>query len=689
MKPLSRSGPAVLCLLLVLLIPCSCQKDEDENPDDVIIPETTRVISPAQWNDYFVSVDSAAFTYVFDEDVVSAAGLEVGDIMVSQAGGGCLRRISGIQQNNGQATISTTFASIAEAVEQGSVTIDYHLTAAMVKNVRSLDDRLTVRPVQPKSGESTALTYELSTYLDDDEAVEITATLSIDPTISGEVSISGFSVKKFKMEFQVDEEVEIEAVLTLLNIEWEKEKTLLSIEFTPITIFIGAVPIVLTPEIEVKAGVSLEINSAITTSVVQTLTYTVGISYENGKWSTYNEVDNDFGYNPPELSATAEAKAYLKPQFSMKVYEVISPYLFAEFYARLEADLFANPWWSVYAGAGIGAGVEIEVWDITILEYETDPPPILYEVLIASSGGSYNQAPEEPSQPNPADGATEVGIDTQLSWECTDPNDDPLTFDIYFGTENPPPLAASDVAVFSYTPGELGYSTIYFWRIVADDGHDHTVGGPLWSFATEAQPGGTGTPCPGLASITYLGKVYHTAFIGTQCWLKENLDAGTMLNSSTVQSDNGIIEKYCYQNQSINCSLYGGLYRWDELMGYSAAAGAQGICPDGWHLPTDQEIKDMELFLGMDTGELDLTGWRGTDQGTQLKPGGATGFDALMGGIFNLGFFSDIGTNGYFATSSEAGGSNAWARLLNTDNPKISRYQTLKQNAVSVRCLQD
>jgi uncharacterized protein (TIGR02145 family) len=688
MKPNLRAAWMVLLSGIILFLPLSCQKEE-EPEDQVKIPSTTKVISASDWNANIVSVDSSNYIYTFNSGITDLYDLQVGDILVSDVGNGCLRKISSVTTQNGQVIITTAFASLSEAIEDGSFTVDYHLTADKVKNIRILDENLKLTPVYDKSGKNTNLTYELSTYLDEDELVEISATLTIDPTISCSYAISNFEVKKLKIQFQVDEQIEIMATLTLLNIEWEKEKKLLSIEFTPITVMVGPVPVLLTPEIEVNAGVNLEINSAITTSVTQNLSFTVGIEYNKGSWSNFYDIEKDFGYNPPELSATAEAKAYLKPQFNLKVYEVLSPYLFAELYGRIEADLFADPWWSLYAGAGIGAGVKVEIWDYTILDYETDPPPILYEILIASAGSAYNQAPDEPSDPNPADNVTDVSITSLLSWLCSDPDDDPLTFDVYFGTENPPPLVQSDVGDFTYDPGDLINSTVYYWRVVANDGHDHTVGSPVWTFATVASGGGTGDPCPGLSSITYLGKVYNTAYIGTQCWLKENLDAGTMINNSQAQADNGILEKYCYQNQSINCSLKGGMYLWNELMGYSTVAGSKGICPDGWHVPSDAEVKTMEIALGMSSAEADLTGWRGTDQGTQLKPGGPTGFDALMSGIYNLGFFSDLGVNGYFATSTESTSTNSWIRLLNVDNPRVSRYETLKQNAVSVRCLKD
>jgi len=688
MKPNVRAAWMVLLSGFILCLPLSCKKDEE--PDDQVkIPSTTKVISASDWNANLVTVDSSDYTYTFNSGITGLYDLQAGDIIVSGVGGGCLRKISAITTQNNQVIITTAFASLSETIEDGSFTLDYHLTADKVRSIKIFDENLKLTPVYDKSVDNAAITYELSTFLDNNKLVEITATLTIDPTMSCSYEIKKFKVKKLAVQFQVDEEIEIAATLKLLDIEWEKEKKLLSIKFAPITVMIGPVPVIITPEIEVVAGVSLEIASAITTSVTQELSFTVGMAYNNGSWSNSFDIEKDFGYNPPELSATAEAKAYLKPQLNLKIYEVLSPYLFAELYGRIEADLLANPWWSLYAGAGIGVGAKVEIWDITLIEYETDPPPILYEMLIASSGSSFNEAPDEPSNPNPADNATEVSISSPLSWTCTDPDSDPLTFDIYFGTGNPPPLVQSAGTDFSYDPGDLINSTVYYWRVVAKDDHDHTVAGPVWTFATEASGGGTGDPCPGLSSITYLGKVYHTALIGTQCWLKENLDAGTMINSSQAQANNGTLEKYCFQNQAINCNLKGGLYQWNELMNYTTTPGAQGICPDDWHIASDAEVKTMEIALGMTLAEAELTGWRGTDQGTQLKPGGPTGFDALMGGIYNLGFFSDLDVNGYFATSTESTSTNAWMRLFNADNPRVSRYETLKQNAVSVRCLQD
>jgi len=78
-----------------------------------------------------------------------------------------------------------------------------------------------------------------------------------------------------------------------------------------------------------------------------------------------------------------------------------------------------------------------------------------------------------------------------------------------------------------------------------------------------------GIPCPGIPTVTYQGQVYNTVLIGSQCWLKENLNVGTMINGSQNQTNNSTIEKYCYDNDPANCDEYGGLYQWDEMMQYT------------------------------------------------------------------------------------------------------------------------
>ena len=84
-------------------------------------------------------------------------------------------------------------------------------------------------------------------------------------------------------------------------------------------------------------------------------------------------------------------------------------------------------------------------------------------------------------------------------------------------------------------------------------------------------------------------KVYPTVQIGTQCWMAANLNFGLTIAGTIHQADNCIAEKYCYNGTVANCTQYGGLYQWDELMKFDDTPAGQGLCPPGWHVPTETD----------------------------------------------------------------------------------------------------
>jgi hypothetical protein len=102
--------------------------------------------------------------------------------------------------------------------------------------------------------------------------------------------------------------------------------------------------------------------------------------------------------------------------------------------------------------------------------------------------GNTNLPPAQPSEPNPSDGATYVSIDKDLSWTCSDPNEDTLSYDVYLGTTNPPTLAAQNIAESQFDPGTMIYNATYYWQIVAKDPFGLTNESPIWSFTTGSNP---------------------------------------------------------------------------------------------------------------------------------------------------------------------------------------------------------
>ncbi|UCF49451.1 MAG: PQQ-binding-like beta-propeller repeat protein [Thermoplasmatales archaeon] len=101
-----------------------------------------------------------------------------------------------------------------------------------------------------------------------------------------------------------------------------------------------------------------------------------------------------------------------------------------------------------------------------------------------------NNAPNAPSDPDPADGASDVGINDDLSWTCSDPDGDNLTYNVYFEADDPTPdvLVSENQTGTTYDPGQMQYETTYYWLIVAWDNYGASTDGPVWDFTTVSEP---------------------------------------------------------------------------------------------------------------------------------------------------------------------------------------------------------
>lgn len=215
----------------------------------------------------------------------------------------------------------------------------------------------------------------------------------------------------------------------------------------------------------------------------------------------------------------------------------------------------------------------------------------------------------------------------------------------------------------------------------------------------------TNIPCPGTPTIDHMGQTYNTIQIFSQCWFKENLNAGTMIEGDQEMTDNNSMEKYCYNNEPDNCSTYGGLYQWDEMMEYSNEQGSQGICPPGWHIPMDGDWNVLEGAVdsqyNIGDQAWDEFGWRGSDAGKNMKttsgwynggngtdlfgfslqPSGAREYD---GSTFNV-----IGEVALSWSSTESEPGIVYYRFLFHSDSEAIRGITVTDYGLSVRCLKD
>ncbi|MBM3936937.1 MAG: hypothetical protein FJ343_07335, partial [Sphingomonadales bacterium] len=156
-----------------------------------------------------------------------------------------------------------------------------------------------------------------------------------------------------------------------------------------------------------------------------------------------------------------------------------------------------------------------------------------------------------------------------------------------------------------------------------------------------------------------------------------------------------------YNNNPVNDGLYGKLYN------HYAVTDSRGLCPTGWHVPSNGEWNILVKYLDPNADTVCGNCWQSSTAGGALKstamqptPGGwnspntgatnSSGFTALPGGlrVFN-GDFGDLTYSGYWWSSSVSSGSNAWFRGLNGDSSYINRYDYSRANGFSVRCCRD
>jgi len=211
-----------------------------------------------------------------------------------------------------------------------------------------------------------------------------------------------------------------------------------------------------------------------------------------------------------------------------------------------------------------------------------------------------------------------------------------------------------------------------------------------------------GTPSDPITN--YGGRTYQTVIIGDQIWMAENLNIGGMISGNAEQTNDSLMERYCYNNDTNNCVIYGGLYQWAEMVQYLYGAtnttswnpaptgNVQGICPPGWHLPTDDEWAILVSHLGgayLAGGklkEIGITHWDSPNTGAT----NSSGFTALPGGVrSNAGSFSSLGGYGYWWSSTEASGAGAWNRNLRYDYDQVIQVNYSKALGFSVRCLKN
>ena len=227
-----------------------------------------------------------------------------------------------------------------------------------------------------------------------------------------------------------------------------------------------------------------------------------------------------------------------------------------------------------------------------------------------------------------------------------------------------------------------------------------------------------GLPCSGIPTLTDInGNVYNTVLVGSQCWMKENLRVRKFPDNTEIALGTYTsIDPYYYDDSESDIPLAerGYLYNWSAAMhgaasSSAAPSGVQGVCPDGWHLPSEAEWEALKEYVsaqpeytcGGNTSNIAKAvasefWWYnyngGCNPGDQrTSPNNATGFSAVPAGTLGVYGYDDAGYSAHFWSATENSGYTAAAIYysLDYDTNDFSLAATVKERRASVRCLRD
>ncbi len=253
-------------------------------------------------------------------------------------------------------------------------------------------------------------------------------------------------------------------------------------------------------------------------------------------------------------------------------------------------------------------------------------------------------------------------------------------------------------------------STTYYARAYAVN-----TSGTAYGNEVEFTTATYGQPCPGTPTLTDVdGNTYNTVQIGNQCWMKENLRTTKYADNTVIALGNGasydVAYRYVPNNDNGNVATYGYLYNWKAVMRNSSSSSStpsnvQGICPTGWHVPSDAEWTQLTDYVSSQSAYCcsgntsniakalaSTTGWNSSSTtcavGNTPSSNNATGFSALPAGYYS-GSYNYFGFDAAFWSATEYSSDGAYFRYLGYNNAGVVRHSNDKTYGYSVRCVRD
>lgn len=394
MKKLCRS----FALLLVFFL-AACGGDQKPNldvpdPDEVVLLKVTEVIDETT-RDKLVSFDGK--TLRFSETTPQLERLSKGSVLVSEpseaAPFGYLRRVSTVRQEGGAVLIETKHARLDEAIAQGSLSVTMPLTPAELDSSQMLLENLMLK-TDPGSLSTQADEFDFELQFDRvlldldgndgtaNDQMKLSGKVGLDLFAKVDVDIGWFAdAEKVETVFGVTQKAEL-SFKGFSALKLKEEVKVAQLDFATQTFFVGPVPVVMTPSVELVIGVEGDLRATTTLTVSETATLQAGARWTDKKgWESISKADVDFGFKPPAIDgAGTKLEAYAGPKAKLKFYGVLGPHAFIKAFAKTDVKIPRDPVWKLTAGLKVGAGFDVDLpivgklvdLDLTVIDIEKE-----------------------------------------------------------------------------------------------------------------------------------------------------------------------------------------------------------------------------------------------------------------------------------------------------------------------------
>jgi len=359
---------SIITTLTIMITFFGCKKDNIDI-DGNILSEKSVEIENLDWESNIINIYQDSI-FTFDENILDNYDFEVGDILISKEGSGYLRRISSIDNSNGEIIVTTDFASLTDAFEKATGEIEnFRLTPNIESDSLWFDEGVELLQNKDLSiGVSiNNVLYDFDGNLQTKhDQVKIVGSYTMSTNVNMEVDIEGFKLDYLKIQYEFEKSSNITASVGIGESFVYKKK----IASIPCGTFLVG-PLLIEPVIELEAGFNIGIGGAVSLETSNSESSTTLLTYENNNWNQIKSINDNYEALHPEFSVEADAKVYIKPILKFKIYKVLSPYISAELYLKGSAEVSTDDLleWEIKMGLKTKAGVKMQIFDNTLFDY--------------------------------------------------------------------------------------------------------------------------------------------------------------------------------------------------------------------------------------------------------------------------------------------------------------------------------